>query len=312
MILLSCLSAALALAATADPPRFSSSIEQVRIDVAVSRGDEPITGLTADDFEVLDDGVPQKIEIVAREQQDVHVVLVFDLSSSLGASDRVALREAAKDFLQRLEPADHATLLTFTHDLRLATGPASPASVIASLESLDDAGSTALYDAVFAGMTLAGTAPGRQVVVVFTDGVNMISALNAEAMLDAGRRLESAVYVVSREEWPEPPELVVSFEPIDLPHRRKTPVPGAVPLPSRKALATVVADTGGRLWTGRSIGQLRTDFARVLAEVKNRYLVAYEKAAGSKPGWHDLKVRLKSRRGNVLARRGYWVAETLK
>jgi len=89
-------------------------------------------------------------------------------------------------------------------------------------------------------------------------------------------------------------------------------VPGAVPLPSRKALATVVADTGGRLWTGRSIGQLRTDFARVLAEVKNRYLVAYEKAAGSKPGWHDLKVRLKNRRGNVLARRGYWVAETLK
>ena len=313
MIVLPCLLAAAALAAPADAPRFSSSVDQVRVDVAVSRGDEPITGLTAEDFEVLDDGVPQRIEIVAREQDDVHAVLVFDLSSSLSAADRVALRDAALHFLRKLDPTDHATLLTFTHDLRLATGPGSPASVIDSLqsfESLQDSGATALYDAVFAGMTLAGTAPGRAFVIVFTDGVNLISALSPEAMLEAARRLESTVYLVSRDEWPEPPETIVQFVPMgadDVPSRRPQSSSGWVPVPSRQAMARVVSDTGGRLWTGRSIGQLRADFARVLAEVKKRYLIAYEQAAEPRPGWHEIKVRLKNRRGDVLVRRGYWV-----
>ena len=40
-----------------------------------------------------------------------------------------------------------------------------------------------------------------------------------------------------------------------------------------------------------------------------RYILSYEPEGVKRPGWHEIELRLLSRKGEVHARRGYWVGE---
>lgn len=46
---------------------FRTGVDMVAVDVLVTRGGRPAVGLGADDFAVLDNGVPQQIEAVLLE-----------------------------------------------------------------------------------------------------------------------------------------------------------------------------------------------------------------------------------------------------
>ena len=43
--------------------------------------------------------------------------------------------------------------------------------------------------------------------------------------------------------------------------------------------------------------------------MSNRYVLRYEPLQVKRPGWHEVAVRLRGRKADVQARRGYWVAE---
>jgi hypothetical protein len=73
-------------------------------------------------------------------------------------------------------------------------------------------------------------------------------------------------------------------------------------------LDRLVQTAGGRTWSATSDRQLRDLFTRALEEMRARYLLTYSPAGGSRPGWHELKVKLKNGSGDVTARRGYFVA----
>ena len=76
----------LAPAVETQAPTFSTRREVVRVDVLVSAGGRPVTGLTPDDFEVRDNGVLQTIDLARLESMPLNVVLAFDLSRSVAAS----------------------------------------------------------------------------------------------------------------------------------------------------------------------------------------------------------------------------------
>jgi VWFA-related protein len=280
------------LAASAAAPRFASEAQWVRIDVAATIDGVPIQGLEADDFELLDDGAPEPVILLSRAESQAHAVLVLDQSESLDQEDRRVLKTAATELLDRLEPTDRATLLTFTHDLTLVSGPETPATVRESLAGLDGGGTTALYDAIHAGLTLGAAAPGRPFVVVLTDGNDRISWITGPQVWQAARRCETTLYFVSRASWPENPSIL-------------SPSP-AIDGQGQAFLRTLAEETGGRVWAG-SGASLEEQFRRVVAEVKSRYVLAFD-AGDRKPGWHKLEVRLKNHPGGVRTRRGYFVA----
>jgi VWFA-related protein len=269
---------ALLLAAVA-PPRFGNQADMIRVDVSVSRDGQPLADLTAADFEVRDQGVRQVVQMTSRSEQTVHAVLILDLSESLGPEQQASLRRSALDMLARLDPQDRASLMVFAHDVRLVCGPAPPSEVSAAIDRAYAFGSTAVYDALFAGIALSAAVPqARPVVVLFTDTIERVSWLSPWAVLEAARRSEATVYLA-------------------------TPVR----VWGGDALPKLIGDTGGFVIGARPGRELDDAFARVLSDVKNRYLLFYE-APGGKPGWHELKVRLKNRKGKVRARRGYYVA----
>ena len=51
--------------------------------------------------------------------------------------------------------------------------------------------------------------------------------------------------------------------------------------------------------------RLRDVFVRILTEFRSRYLPTYTPAGVEAGGWHPIQVKLKNKRGNVTARRGY-------
>ena len=67
----------------AQKPVFSSGAVAVRIDAQVTQGKRPVPGLTAADFEVLDNGVPQRVSLVDSDEIPINVVLALDLGDAV-------------------------------------------------------------------------------------------------------------------------------------------------------------------------------------------------------------------------------------
>jgi VWFA-related protein len=270
-------------ALAAAPPRFEAGVESVYVDAFVSNHGEPVRGLTADSFEVVDKGVVQDVRLVSASVVPIDALLVFDVSDSVRGEGLDHLRAAAATFLRGLGPDDHARLLGFSNEIRLAAADGSDREALArALADLRPGGSTALHDAIYAGLVLPRVAASRRLILIFTDGEDNASWLSSRQLLDVARDADALVYSV----------LVV---------------PRGDANPSGNVLAALSEETGGRALRVESSDRLTRTFGAIVAELKNRYLLAYEPKGPVSPGWHALKVRLKGMaRGSVRARRGYY------
>jgi hypothetical protein len=131
-----------------------------------------------------------------------------------------------------------------------------------------------LRDAVQIALDLRPPDRTRMLLLVFTDGEDTSSWLSANAVLDSARRAAVVVHVVR--------------------------------VQSDAFLDRLADATGGRTWSATSDRQLRELFTRALEEMRARYLISYTPRGVSQPGWHELKVKVKSG-ADVTARPGYFV-----
>src|SRR5262249_16230355 len=94
---------------------FSTRREVVRVDVLVIDRGQPVPGLTTADFELFDNGVAQRVDLVSHEDIPLNVVLAFDTSGSVTAERLGHLRDAGYAVLKGLTKHDQAGLVTFSH-----------------------------------------------------------------------------------------------------------------------------------------------------------------------------------------------------
>lgn len=268
-----CLSA---LASAAQQPTFLSRVEAVRLDVLVTVDGRPVRGLQAPDFDVRDNGVPQTLDLVSFEELPLSVVLTLDVSASVTGVRLDHLRDAGAAVLGALRTSDQAALVTFSERLTQdAALTADLEQVRAALTSVKPTGDTALIDGAYAGITIADGAPGRGLVIVFSDGRDTASWLNARDVVDAARRSNAVVYGVSA-------------------GARNT-----------SFLSQLARATGGLVYEVESTSNLPSVFLAALDEFRHRYLVSYRPQGVAKGGWHKVDVRVKRRGVTVRARPGY-------
>ncbi len=280
---------------------FRSGVDAVAVDVLVTRGREAVSGLTADDFTVLDNGVPQDVAAVLVEEVPVTLLLVLDTSGSVRGAALRQLRAAAEAAGEALGPDDRVGLVTFSDKLRLAVEPpAAPAGLPDALARVRAGGATALYDATLAALALRDRTVGRTVVLVFSDGYDTASWLDPLGVLDAARRSDVVVYGVrhdhlAREGWRQ-------REGRGRAGRWFAAEPH---LFGQEYLAQLAADTGGSVYVAADLDRLRDVFSRVVNEFRSRYLLTYTPQGVDAGGWHELEVRVRGRGRRVQARRGY-------
>jgi hypothetical protein len=88
--------------------------------VLVTDNGKPLLGLAPSDFEVLDNGVRQRVDLASFEQIPLNVVLALDNSASLQGLRLGHLQTAGKRVLEGLKPGDRAALVAFSHVCRRA------------------------------------------------------------------------------------------------------------------------------------------------------------------------------------------------
>ena len=274
------LAGALALAAQSPPLEFATDVDVVRAEVLVTREGRHVSGLDVADFELRDNGALQQLAPTLEEQTAIDVVLVLDTSESVVGSKLAALRRAAGAFLGRMSEGDRAALVAFDEEIVLR------AALTDDLQRVRDAlglptrsGATALHDAVYAALRLRGPGARRLAVLVFSDGADNLSWLSADELLRAARRSDAIVYAITVQGADEQAPAVLN---------------------------RVAHATGGRQWTIHRIEDLRAKFLDAFEDIRNRYVLRYQLPDVATPGWHALSVRLKRKKGDVLARPGYW------
>jgi VWFA-related protein len=276
VLLLVCLLAATLGARPAQQPIFSSRVDTVRVDVSVRQGDLSIVGLTAADFDVLDNGVRQKVDFATLEQMAVSVVLALDVSGSVEGARLARLRAAGERLVGMLTARETAAVVAFTDLVTIASDFTSDKTrLLAALEQPGGTGDTALVDATHAALVLGESQQGRPLVIIFSDGADTASFLSPNLVLETARRTGPVVYAVTMFD--------TSSDFID----------------------DLVRLTGGRRLEVESLDRVSDAFAEILSESRERYLLSYTPTGVKPGGWHDIQVRVRGRRAEVRARPGY-------
>jgi len=282
---------ALAARAQAQPPSVrGATVEMVFVDVSVIHEGRAVPGLTAERFEVRDEGARREVELVAAGETPLHVLIALDASDSVGGDRVRRLVQAARSLFPDLRMGDRAGLLTFSEEVRLlADVDSSPVAVRGLLERVQTGGGTSLRDAAWSALKRAERVRGRMLVLLFTDGTDTSSWLTEDAVLAMARESDCVVHVIH------------TGAPVQ--GRQRT----ADELEDAAFLSRLAAISGGRLWESSEAQDLELAVRRALAEMRSRYVLRFERPPDARPGWHRLEVKLKGTKADVLARRGYFV-----
>ena len=278
-------------------PSFRAGVDVVRVDASVSRGGEHIGGLKAENFAVFDNGVRQKLDRVTLEEVPLEAYLVLDLSGSVAGTKLEQLRLAANAFVDGLVARDKVALITFAQEATVRQPlTADFAAFRRALSAVTAVGQTALYDAVSRAIALREPRDNRGVVVVFTDGQDNASTATAKQVVEAAERSDVLVYGVMAPEdaVSRGPGLGVGFRSPQLQFQIGF-------------LRSLADTTGGRVFRAAPRLPLDEAFALVLDDARTRYVLTYSPDKTT-PGWHKLSVKLVDAKGDVVARRGYFVA----
>ena len=286
----------------AQEQKFRSGVDVVRVDALVTEGNRIVTGLKAGDFELRDNGVLQAIDGIALESMPLTLTFVLDTSGSVAGEKMRHLSSAVDIILRGLREQDRVGLITFSHRVWQRLPLTSDIRLVRSILTRAEAGGgTSLNDAVYAGLALSESQDTRSLVVVFSDGMDNSSWLGPATVERAARRADAVVYGVA--------VAAASAAVYNLVDGRFAGF-GPEYLPGQTDFLEAIASaTGGRVIKADETVNLPRAFEAILQEFRTRYLITYSPAGADARGWHTIELKVKGRRAEVKARRGYERAE---
>ena len=155
----------------------------------LDRAGRLVTGLTKDDFTILDDGKPQELTVFSDDVQPITIVVMLDRSGSVRQHFE-HVRAAAEQFVMSLGDADRARIGSFSTAIRIdpVTFTNDRSELVRILrENLLDAGPTPLWNAAASAMNALRPETGRRVLLMFTDGFDSPLASDQQVALEQVR-----------------------------------------------------------------------------------------------------------------------------
>lgn len=180
---------------TPDDEVIKVSSRLIVVPVSVTDADgQAITGLTAKDFRIGEEGRSQSIESVgSADVVPLEIALLFDVSASTDPMFRFEQETAAKFLRDVMRPDDRATIFTIGQTPVLVQGRDTADKAVSSVMQLGiTKGATAFFDTVrIAADYLRRNSPEgrRRVIVVISDGEDNFSEGVQKAQRMAERRL---------------------------------------------------------------------------------------------------------------------------
>lgn len=246
----------------------------------------PVNGLTADDFAVTEDDVPQTLELQVADTIPASYTLLVDSSQSM--SRRIDfVREAARQLPSKLRSGDRVTVVPFSTTLGSVTGPTRDRdTIVDAIAAIRASGGTAILDSLTQAVSQMRAEDGRQIVVLITDGYDENSKVSFDDALAAVRRSKATVYVIGI-----------------------SGVAG-VSLRGEDALKRLATATGGRAFFPSRDFQLTDVNGLIASDVQQRYVLTYTPTNQRVDGtWRAIKLTTRDPTYSILVRPGYTAPE---
>ena len=273
------------------------SLARLRARVTDRQG-RAISGLTARDFAVTEDGVERAVREVAPSTAPFNLVLLLDVSGSV--EERIDfIRKAALDFVNTAGPQDRISVVSFRDDVQLISEFTTDRRLLAErIKDIRAGGATALYDALAYSLvhTLKPLRGERTGVVVLSDGDDNRSFLTLPSILEAVIESGAVVFPL--------------YVPSGLIPSSSAPQSAAALDPVRTRFLTLTsrADeegrrlaeiSGGTYYPVTRLEQLQRAYDDVVAQLRTSYTITYESSPEAR---RDARVRVKVAREGASVR----------
>lgn len=287
-----------------NPATFKGGIDLVALNVVVvDPRQQFVSGLTAGNFAIYEDGVQQDVSFFAAAEIPLDLAILLDTSSSMHAKLATA-QEAAVGFVSALRPVDRLLVMDIKDSARVL----SPLShdldtAISAIRGTSAAGNTAIYNGLY--LTLKEMTrqkqPGRnvrrQALVLLSDGDDTTSLVAYDDVMALARQTGISIYTI-----------MLRSSQFDSDSARRN----AQASKSEYGMKALAQETGGRSFLALQINDLAGVYKAIGEELASQYAIGYMPTNQRRDGaYRRVNVRIVDRanaqprtRAGYLAPRG--------
>ncbi len=319
-------------------PTFRSSVDVVSVPVSVTERNRPVAGLSAADFELLDNNVAQDVTLAAVDTLPTDVTFLVDTSGSVNGTALERIKSDVQAMSNLMQPNDRVRLVSFARDAVDVFG-LLPGGAELDFARMSAGGTTSFYDALVSVLAAYPSGERPHMIFAVTDGRDNSSFANASQMV-AVAETSSAVLCVALVQSSNPlvrengsvdavDPMASEASAVQLPGVPMSnaviggfnaPTAGKAPEsagtisrsmgPYRgpantSALKDATAATGGLVYSDATRTPIPELFRKVLDDFRASYVLTYTPAGVERAGAHTITVRMKSKNFVVRARKGY-------
>jgi VWFA-related protein len=157
----------------------------------------PVRNLTAEDFEILEDGQRRPASHLSIQRQPAAIGLLVDRSISVEAATRASIASVVR-ICSTVMPDDQAFLMTFSTGTKTdVSWTNDPAAIVSAIRRLRPAAGTRLYDALVDALDeLSISRLPRKTLIVLTDGADHYSTHTLQQVIDIARLYGSEIEII--------------------------------------------------------------------------------------------------------------------
>jgi Ca-activated chloride channel homolog len=262
--------------------------------------------LKLEDFEILEDGVPQEIANFSRDaDQPLSIVMLYDTSLSVAKRLEFERRASAK-FLERvLRQQDRAALFSVSTDVVLMQDFTNRLPLlISAMKQMKPQGATSLYDAIYLASDYLKKVDGRRIIVMISDGGDTTSHKGLLEVLTKAQQSDTLIYPVYTGQL--------------------NPSQNLRDLAAERALETLAAETGGEVLRPanhadapnneadeQSLRELERAFTNLAEQLRTQFVLGFFSTNEKKDGaYRKLTIRVKKPGHTARARAGYYAPKS--
>ena len=289
------------------PPATDQGSEQiftrrVRLPITVTdKKGQLITGLTRDDFLILEDKVPQTIDGFDNELSNklpLYIAVLMDTSASTAGKLKFE-QESAMNFVQTVvrPRRDRVLFATFDDDVKLHQDFTDKLDLLdRAVFGVKQTGHhTALYDAVwqFCDEKMRSV-QGRRALVVITDGDDTYSRATLADAIDIAQRTETTIFAISTKAG-----FTGTVPGVEA---------GQVKDRGDNDLVKLCEETGGAVFFTGDMLALERSFTKISKELRTQYLITYRSTNEVYDGNYrriDVKLLNGNEKLRLRTKRGY-------
>jgi Ca-activated chloride channel homolog len=232
-------------------------------------------------FEIRDNGEPQPVASFESNAERLSCAVLLDTTGSM-AEMLPVVKNSVVRMIDALRDEDSIAVYSFTTALnRLQDFTSDKAAAKQAVLRTRAGGATALFDAISQLAHEIESQNGKKAIVVFTDGDDNASLLNARAAVQRAKKSGVPVYAIAEGEALGKKELL-------------------------NELKDIADTTGAQSYEAYKSSDIARIFQEITADLQHTYMLAYRPPAASGQRWRTIELMVTGVKGaKIRAKQGY-------